>query len=124
MTFQTKLTDDKFALAIELIEMGRPVDVVANAVGIGASYLRDRIRLHKIENGTYEPPEYIKARQNILARQPKDTRTFSQRFHGDPLPGRSALDQLKAQQSDRWQMMDISAIPSSCLNGTGQHDDA
>lgn len=115
MPTKTKLTDEKIELAMMMIAAGSKAPSVAQAIGVGEHHLLDRIRWYKKTNGMYQDGRLAHTQQP-LERQPKDTRSFSDRLHGNPMPGRSALDRLRAQQPDRWQMMDISAIPTSCIN--------
>lgn len=118
MTFQTKLTEEKLHLAMEMKESGSNMDLVANALGVSPSYLRDKMRYYRQRNDL--PPAICPQmfRQSPLAKSPKDTRDYTQRFFGDPIPGsgRSALERLRNQQPERWQPMSVSAIPTSCLH--------
>lgn len=117
MTFKKILTDEKIELAIEMVNNGSQPKMVAKALGVSYGYLRERVRLYKINSGQLADSRLGAFRQPPLAKQPKDTRSYSDRLQGNPLPGRSALDRLREQQPDQWQMMDISAIPTSSLYG-------
>lgn len=118
MTFELKLTDEKLELALEMNASGSNMDLVAEALGVSSSYLRDKMRYYRQRKNLPAVISKNDFRQRPLDRSQKDTRSFTQRFMGDPIPntGRSALERLRAQQPERWQPMSVSAIPTSCIN--------
>jgi hypothetical protein len=89
--FQKVITDDIVEAAIDLIDgRGWTVRRAADVLGVVSVSLADRVRVERLRrNGLQRPAAFVRPPQ-------KDTRDKTARFCGDPMPGRSALDQKRA----------------------------
>lgn len=112
--------DISLAQAVLLVTEGRrlrdegmPINRIARELGVGDEWIRRRLipghreKANAAWRADHPPtgPSKVKIEpyrpkkdevDRLRASIPKDTRDFTQRFCGDPLPGRSALDRRRA----------------------------
>jgi hypothetical protein len=94
--FQKVITDDIVDAAIDLIDgRGWTVRRAADVLGVVSISLGQAVRVERLKRNGLQRP----ARAFVRLPQ-KDTRDKTARFCGDPMPGRSALDQKRAANPD------------------------
>jgi hypothetical protein len=91
--FQKVITDDIVDAAIDLIDgRGWTVRRAADVLGVVSISLAQAVRVERLKrNG-------LQRSAPVVRRPQKDTRDKTARFCGDPMPGRSALDQKRAAE--------------------------
>lgn len=107
---------DPWDIAIDMRGRGIGYAAVAAETGISEHRLRARLDPEYMErrrqqararrNGTAGPKSLLRVSrslsveeaQRIIYALPRDTRDFTARVMGDPLPGRSALDRMRGCQ--------------------------
>jgi hypothetical protein len=94
--FQKVITDDIVEAAIDLIDgRGWAVRRAADVLGVVSISLGQAVRVERLKRNGLQRPA------GGFARPPqKDTRDKTARFCGDPMPGRSALDQKRDANPD------------------------
>lgn len=87
-------------LAKQMYRLGNKPYTIARHFGVGYEWLKRRIvpgySGTRSNCSGFIRPIRKKPRENVPS-VPKDTRDFTARFMGDPLPGRSALDKMRKQ---------------------------
>lgn len=123
------ISEEVLARASRLKESGRTWNAIGRELGLPPEAIRWRIdpqyvAAHReshgagqrrvIQNYTYRMT--AQEAQAALSSIPSDTRNFTARAFGDPLPGRSAFDKRRAQSS----VQSSSVIPTKIYNAQGR----
>jgi hypothetical protein len=103
------LSPDMLVDALEMRKQGRSWRAIAAGLGVGEDWLRRRAdpgyrtRANALWKARNRGPHFVPALDGLGSeppqRVPLDTRTRFARAMGDPVPGRSALDQRRYSQA-------------------------
>ena len=97
LKFRRDLTQQEIDGILEQRRQGKTNKQVADYFGASIHTVKNLCNVHGLFTQAESTVRSVDSQAMRLKRQiPKDTRTFTSRLFGDPLPGRSALDRYQS----------------------------